>query len=492
MSLIEKEFNSNENNNWFFRKQRKFLHNIDTFYYSVKFSNDFLKDTQDNNVLHFRKEFDKLSDIDNFDLCVAWSLPGLEDMQLNYSNRSFAGYYNNCISCPDRFDIFIATRTPSDVTSEILVQLRSMPLWLQGTVSTFEYSMRVINALAKYYHLQIHEVKENRIDYCWHTNYLQNPEKYLRIDNFAEMQVSRYKRINYQYQFTTNNEYENDYISLGKRSDKCFVRMYLKTKEVIEQGYKSWFINIWYFNQMISRFDYYVLTNLYELRNWKYLDIVRLQFYLEYGQDSIYKRKCNDYMHELATTGTVNFDVVAKLANLLVPRLTVIMNVEFQTTRKGTKSYSLIEYDRNVKYKYCKRIYDYLDNRKMITDYLTHDTLRLVNIASDSNKSRCDYTEFWSSLRRTRQIDVSKSKVPVKLHREYSRKLDFKLMKKRYLNSAISFSLYGKGLNNDDVETDLMDNLVMLNDNDIRHCMNYKYKRSRQLNNKDFSSRIEI
>ena len=52
--------------------------------------------------------------------------------------------------------------------------------------------------------------------------------------------------------------------------------------------------------------------------------------------------------------------------------------------------------------------------------------------------------------------------------------------------SAISFSLYGKGLNDDNVEKDFMDNLVMLNDNDIHHAMNYKYKRSRQLNSKDF------
>lgn len=138
------------------------------------------------------------------------------------------------------------------------------------------------------------------------------------------------------------------------------------------------------------------------------------------------------------------------------------------------------------KYGVCKRIYDYLDNRRMITDYLTHDTLRLVDVTTDSNKSRCDYTNFWKALRRTKQVDVKKSKVPEKLHREYSRKLDYNLMKKRYIHSAISFSLYGKGLNDDDVEKDFLDNLVMLNDNDIHHAMNYKYKRSRQLNQKRF------
>lgn len=98
---------------------------------------------------------------------------------------------------------------------------------------------------------------------------------------------------------------------------------------------------------MISRYDYYVLSNLYELRNWKYLDIVRLQYYAEYGSNVFYKDKCNEYINELSKTGTVNFDSVGKLADLLTPRITIIMNVEFQTTRKGTKSYCLIKHERN-------------------------------------------------------------------------------------------------------------------------------------------------
>ena len=65
-------------------------------------------------------------------------------------------------------------------------------------------------------------------------------------------------------------------------------------------------------------------------------------------------------MHELATKGSVNFDSVQKLADKLTPRITIVMNVEFQTTRKGTKSYCLIKHERNKKYGVCKRIYDYL------------------------------------------------------------------------------------------------------------------------------------
>ena len=31
--------------------------------------------------------------------------------------------------------------------------------------------------------------------------------------------------------------YEIDYVSMGKRSDKVFIRIYLKSKEVIEKNY---------------------------------------------------------------------------------------------------------------------------------------------------------------------------------------------------------------------------------------------------------------
>lgn len=44
---------------WFDFKKSKFLHNIDTFYYSVKLNEDFTDDTNDAAVLEFRKFFEK-------------------------------------------------------------------------------------------------------------------------------------------------------------------------------------------------------------------------------------------------------------------------------------------------------------------------------------------------------------------------------------------------------------------------------------------------
>ena len=43
---------------WFDFKQRKFLHNIDTFYYSVKLKNDFTDSSEDPAVLSFRTKME--------------------------------------------------------------------------------------------------------------------------------------------------------------------------------------------------------------------------------------------------------------------------------------------------------------------------------------------------------------------------------------------------------------------------------------------------
>ena len=59
-SFIYNEFDEVENTYWFDFKQKKFLHNIDTFYYSVKFKNDFTNDSKDLSVRRFRRKFDEI------------------------------------------------------------------------------------------------------------------------------------------------------------------------------------------------------------------------------------------------------------------------------------------------------------------------------------------------------------------------------------------------------------------------------------------------
>ncbi|MBQ8730733.1 MAG: hypothetical protein IJY81_06090, partial [Lachnospiraceae bacterium] len=344
--------------------------------------------------------------------------------------------------------------------------------------------------ICEHFDLEILEVKETRVDYCWHSNYLQNPEKYFRIDNFVEMQVSQFSRIRYDYQFKSNQEYENDYIALGKRGNKCYVRIYLKTKEVVEQGYKSWFFKEWLFNGLISRYDNYVLEKAFVKKSWKYVDKARLEFYQEFGNNKAYVDECAAILSgELVKSN----DYIATLADKLTPRITLVTNVEYQTSRRFSKSFNFYEL-KNNKNKYdspCQRIYDYLDNRRLIIDYLTSRTLRLVvPDPNEANRSRLEYNAFWKALRACRIVDVKKAPKDIKLVRDYSSQLNKERVKNNIISSLSTYSLYEKGLDNEDSAfADSADFISSLNDNDMQKFRQHKFKKSRLLNKKlDYGS----
>ena len=87
-TYVYNEFDDVENTYWFDFKKTKFLHNIDTFYYAVKFKQDFTADSKDMKVKDFRRKFEALSrEWDNqnaFNSSVSFFVPGMPDA-LNYS-----------------------------------------------------------------------------------------------------------------------------------------------------------------------------------------------------------------------------------------------------------------------------------------------------------------------------------------------------------------------------------------------------------------------
>lgn len=479
MSLIEKELKKGDNAFWFYRKDKKNLHNIDTFYYSVLLENDFTQ-PGDPFVHDFKITLEALKNrcMENYDsygdITTRLDHPELDN--LYYSLNSFAHLYNHCICLPDYFDIFISTNPPNVDTPQIVVQLRSKILWMDGVHVSFDKSYEYVVKLCDLFHLRIKEVNDNRCDYAWHTNYLSSPEKYLSIDNFTNMQVSHFKGAMYHYTFTSNDEYENDYIALGKRGDKCFIRMYLKTKEVVEQAYKPFFIQLWFWHNMISRYDKYVLENCFDLKNWKVRDLIRLQFYYDYGQSSQYRQQCYAAMESYFRKGSCNWDYVSKLADKLTPKITTIMNVEFQVMRKMSKSFCLIDLHPSQEPRH--RVDMYLDNHELITDYLTNSVLRLVDRKTALKKCQCDYTEFWKSIRRTKMVDVKKkNKNCPQLLRDYSREQNINLVKNSFIHKAITLQLYVNGKDYDkDLHSTIADTLCILNDNDVKHAERYRQK----------------
>lgn len=495
-NLLFKEMSMEEQEEYFSFRQKSFMHNIDTFYYSVKFKNDFRLKTKDENVLKLRKYF-KLK----YDYMADGSDAGSGDFYLKELDASlvlrpvtFSRFYTVCLGYPEYFDIFLAPVVPKaadggeSVTSECIVQIRSYMLWQYGVRDSFENSYRYVKAAADFFGIRIDYVQENRIDYCWHTNYLSSPEKFFAPDSFYKMRVDRFKNATYVTNKVGSEDYEIDYVALGKRSDKVFVRIYLKTREVIEQNYKPWFFQIWYMYKMISRYDLYVYERCYERRNWFYRFYARLEFYREHGTDP---EKLAKVGRILDGKETIAEDDLMKLADELTPKTSLIVNVEYQTMRRHSKSYELIPFKDYSKYKEAARLYQYFDNRKIISDYLTDKVFRMVEKTGDEKKSRRPLCGFWKALRSTRCLDMRMTPEEAHLVRTYNRKLNIEAMKKRVLCSAVTLGVYIRGINEDSPMQDAFEALMRFNDNDIYNAVQYKSKKLRQFNPEELSEVYE-
>ena len=497
---IFQEMSEEDRSYWCDMKCKKFLHNIDTFYYSVKLGEDFTYESQDPKVLAFRAAVENIHrrlsvksysgdvlqfHVRNLDEFLADKKVSSLSEYLNVKNLSFGKFYTFCLEAPEEFDIFIAPVVPGSegigsVTSEIIVQIRASMLWELGVNRAFEKSYAFIQAICKMYGLTIMEVKENRTDFCWHTNYLEQPEKFFALDNFYEMRVDRYKDAIYHTEKVRSGKYEVDYISLGRRGGRCFIRIYNKCKEVIEKNYKPFFFNTWLFHGLINRYDLFVLEESFRNVSWQYRTIARLKFYLEHGTDPEKLQQCREQIEVYELSAKVT-DKMMELADELTPPLNLIYNIEFQLMRKASKSYEIIPFKNNEKYGPAKRIYDFFDNRRLICDYLTTNIFRLVEKTGDVNMSRRPDCGFWIALKRTKMVDASPVPEGLKLQRNYNRKLNADKMKQSIVRKAVTYGMYVKGINQDDIVDDVMLSVLRLNDNDIHDAKKYKERKAKQL-----------
>ena len=189
------------------------------------------------------------------------------------------------------------------------------------------------------------------------------------------------------------------------------------------------------------------------------------------------KTLCREVQKDLAGEEDISPDSLRRLADLLTPAVNLIMNVEFQTMRKHTKSYQLIPFFDNSDKLTSQRIYDYLDNRKLICDYLTSKVFRLVEPyesgVNDSNKSRRDYCAFWKALRMCKLTDTFVPEEDRSLVRTYTRKLNSEVVKSRAVKAAITYGIYTRGINDASPLRDCIEALCMLNDNDVEDAISF-------------------
>jgi len=469
-SKIYNEFDNENNVYWFDFKQQKFLHNIDTYYYTILFTAD--EEDKDNFYYILKQDKEK----------VKKENESISSISSKYITNGYSfGSYKFDLELPEEYLILIAEHVPNEQTPQIIVQIRSMALWLYGVNEAIKKSFDDVQQICNEYNLIIKEVKSNRIDYCWHTNYIQDLDVFFNPVNIAKMRVSRFDTADMHFKFRGDEDIEYDYIRLGRlKSNNMIFRAYLKSKEVVEMGYKPWFLKIWQLNGLINRYDLFVYEECFKNHSWEYLHKARLKFYYEYGQDQFAKNRIAGILNEQNGTGVNDYDDLKAFADELTPKVNMIINFEYQTMRKFYSSIQFINFrDRQG---ICKDLLIELDSRRLIIDYLTHETLRFVEKVSTERKERRDYAPFWERLRKCKIIDCIVPPDSLSLVRVYKTNLCASLVKRKAINSIATLNVY-KQNNNVNIYGDLVDFISSLNDNDLYQMRMYKNKKIQLLQN---------
>lgn len=462
------EFTPEEQKSFFNVKGKKVLHNIDTLYYSVQVKESGEKDL----ISPLIRDLQMLRDLD--EECRHEHLVGLFKIDdLEYKPCNFANIYRHCLSVKNEFDIFVAESIPTVNTPRIVVQIRSIALWAYGDKASVKKSFDYVRQILRLYSLRVFEVTENRLDYAFHTNAIQNAESFLTDKLLLKSLKS--KLTKYQKVGNIGKDLTVEYLSLGMRkSNNIFFRAYNKSREVVEMGYKSIFIEVWYKNGLISEYDKFVLEKAYQFGSKQGFDsavaIGKIDWYLLNGKNAQVKSYLQELRSKYLVDGSNNTHLSEELKKLL-PDLTSIMNFEFQTKRKyyyvQKSAIAKLEVNENdlVGYEKLRGLFTILDNRALFLDKLTSETVCFVR---DRKKPGidivdADYLDFWRRIRRCKLPCAS----DVELYKEYIRHVDTERAKKGLADKVALLSVLGDSENGKNFTCDLADSLSYFNDNDI-------------------------
>lgn len=441
---IYDEFSEHEKQQYFSCTEKKVIYNIDTLYYSMSL-NEEQKEQIDRLIQHLAEQKQEY-------------IAGNKDIQikeLSFMPVSFS-IYEYCLRLENMYDIFIGRYLPNYQTPRIIVQLRSIGLWADGAKTMIQTSSKKVIDILKDFKIEVLSINENRIDYAFHTNIIQNTTKYFsdrNMKNSLKTELEIYHKVG-----TISDKIEIDYLSLGNRkSNNVFFRSYNKTREVIEKNYKGVFIEIWHRNGMISNYDRWVLERAYQISTYNGLEVARIEWYLNYGNSESLKKSLIDLKKKYYTNSDNHEFLKRQLCGVL-PAVTMITNIEFQTKRKFYKT--MDDFILHLKCSVDKdnlynRIFKIIENPKSFTDYLTGVTVKFV--------SGDEMASWWKRIRSVKIKSLDNSEV----YRSYIRKLDKDKLLQRTAGTIASNSIYRNNVNDNDFTEDVSDLLCSLNDNDM-------------------------
>ena len=250
-----------------------------------------------------------------------------------------------------------------------------------------------------------------------------------------------------------------------RKSNNVFFRAYNKTREVIEKNYKSFFFERWRQNGLISEYDLYVYRKAFDLASYRMGILVgRIKWYLEFGR----KEETQERLSELLKACYVNSDnagQIEKELNGLLPPVTQITNVEFQTKRKFYHSFDPFLRESFAKEESADelaRLWQILRLSKSFTAYLTACSVCFVKDRKDPESEICDW---WQ---RIRSCPVEESREDVEMMRSFDRHADILRSARRFSSAVAQLSVLRNGIEEDKTfEEDISDALAYLNDNDF-------------------------
>ncbi len=468
-SPIFSEFNPEEANSYFSLCSKKVKPHVDTLYYSIFVEGD--GEQEFDNMNSLLADLKRLRDEKTQNYSEYIDFLGLGVDKKRFSN------YEYCLTLEEMYDIFVCSVLPNPSTPRIVVQLRTRSLILNGVCKSICMSYCKVQEILTAYGMKIADCLENRIDYAYHTNLIQSPFKFFSDEMLLQKLKSKLRL--YHKVGNIGKRIEIDYVSFGNRkSNDVFVRIYNKSREVIEKNYKSFFIEEWLKNGLISQYDYYVYNKAYELKAYVTGCLVgRLDWYLEFGKNEDIK----DELRRVRTSCYEKNDNTEQLREVVeryLPPVTLIMNVEFQTKRKFYRSmtewmsyFGHAQKEQDGKQVFIdphndpiQRLFIVYALRSEFCSYLTEHTLSFVNNKNQENEEMCNW---WKRIHNVTMEEYGSEML--KLFRIHEVHTDIKRAERAFFSSVVRLSLLKrKDLKKDsDFREDLSDVLCSLNDNDF-------------------------
>ncbi|MCL2456428.1 MAG: hypothetical protein FWD19_02625, partial [Defluviitaleaceae bacterium] len=388
-----KELPSDNHEIFFAIIEKKILPTIDNIYYNVFIEDDGSERTMQKilpllEILHNKKAKAK-------EIREPQPFSNGLHVTLKSAGKSM---FDVCLTEPDIYDIFVNSgKLPNDLTPRIHNQLRSFGLWTRSIDSVLDESLRKTEAILADYDLKISHVQENRIDYCYHTNIKSD------VDKIFDKRKKDFRHLKYSLDggFGHFANKKNDcmffnYYMFGNHKGDWLARFYDKVKEVIENGYKSFFFKMWHDNGLISFYDRYCMEYALEHKNFDYTHKAKLAFYVEFG-DNDTRRKIFDDALQNKNKSLLDYK---KIADEFMPPTNPVINIEFQTHRDFYRHSDDWINRRETLERDChpqlKRIYQIIDNRRI---FLEHLTGRCLFFADGKNADGTpNYLDWWKRI----------------------------------------------------------------------------------------------